>query len=123
MEDSDRADHLIDFPDYIRAIQDQLVRSQEKRESQDIDPLFQVEGLTIETNVIVSESSNSNIGFDIKVLSSDIGAEFEDQRIQKIKLELDTVDGIHPQMGEIPHTQYQSDEEEEEVWRSIKEDE
>lgn len=76
----------------IRMIQDELIKSQNERERLGIKPLFKTEKLIIETNCIFTQSCESGVKGDIKLLtlldaSANKSAKTENSAIQKITLE------------------------------------
>ena len=99
----------ISLKDAIRLVQEELINSQIEREANNIQPLFEVERLTIEANCVFTKKENSELGFDVRLLSlfsfkSGLVDTDEKSFVQKIKLELKAVSdtnnpeisGIHP---------------------------
>ena len=89
-------ENSISLKDAIRLVQEELINSQVEREMNDVSPLFEVERLTIEANCIFTKKENSELGFDVRLLSlfslkaglTDIE---ENSFVQKIKLELKAI--------------------------------
>jgi len=55
-------------------------------------PLLAVESVTIEVNVVVTESEKGTGGFDLKVITASGEKEFEHQQVQKITIAFKTID-------------------------------
>ncbi len=81
----------------IRLVQDELIKSEKERKEQGLDPLFKVDKLIIEANCIFTKKENSELGFDVKLLSlfsakANTKIDEENGFIQKITLELKVID-------------------------------
>ena len=105
----DLLQNSISLKDAVRVVQDELIKSQKEREENNIQPLFEVERLTIEANCVFTKTEVSEVGFEVKLLSlfsaksSQLATE-EKSYVHQIKLELKAVGqaesaeltGIHP---------------------------
>ncbi len=78
----------------IRSVHNELIKSQEQREAENIAPLFEVESLTIEANFIISKIKESKGKFDLKIIGVDGMQNIKKEQVHKIILKLKTTDLI-----------------------------
>ena len=81
------ADKLF-IAELIRKVHDELIRSQEIRESEEKAPIFTVKDLTIEVNFVATEVSNKQGGLDFKIITAEANKEYSTQQIHRIVLNL-----------------------------------
>ncbi|ENO2185825.1 trypco2 family protein [Vibrio alginolyticus] len=72
----------------IRKVHDELRESQERRELEGHEALFEIDTLTIEANFIVTEHESEGGGFDFKILKYNANASNKNETIHKIVLQL-----------------------------------
>lgn len=84
--------HLF-ITELIRKVQNELSESQKIRENNNQPPLFKIEGLTIEVNFIVEQTSTTKGGFDLRVITSDMEVIEKSHQIHKISLKLAALQG------------------------------
>jgi hypothetical protein len=76
----------------IRKVHQELIDSQNERESNGMDPLFYVKDLTIEANFIVETEVNGGGGIRFGIVSINGGAKYNSHQVHKITLTLSTSD-------------------------------
>ncbi|WP_321479979.1 trypco2 family protein [uncultured Bacteroides sp.] len=81
------ADKLF-IAELIRRVHDELIRSQEIRESEGKAPLFTVNDLTIEVNFVAVEASSKKGGLDFKIITAGAKKEYNTQETHKVTLNL-----------------------------------
>jgi hypothetical protein len=81
------ADKLF-IAELIRKVHDELIRSQEIRESEGKEPLFVVNDLTIEVNFVATESLSKKGGLDFKIITAGAEKEYNMQETHKVTLNL-----------------------------------
>jgi hypothetical protein len=74
--------------DLIRQVQKELVESQREREAAAEDPIFRVDGLTIEANFVVSRTGGAKGGLDFKIITLGGSRDIERQQVHKLTLTL-----------------------------------
>ncbi|MEF1330606.1 trypco2 family protein [Vibrio sp. M260121] len=84
------ADRPLFIKELVRQVHNELYESQEERELQGQDALFEVEKLTIEANFIVTDSETESGGIDFKLLKYNAGGSSKNERVHKVILELVT---------------------------------
>jgi hypothetical protein len=84
---SDLADDL-SIETLVRAVSEQLLRSQEHRLDAGEPAVFEVSEMTLEISFVVTESAHGGGGFDLKVLKADAGVQYDTQSVQKVSLKL-----------------------------------
>ena len=77
--------------DIIRKVQTELILSQEEREKNGIDPLFEVENLEIELNFVAERSGEKNGNINLSIISGELIKNYRTEQIQRIKISLKTV--------------------------------
>ncbi|MBY5524446.1 trypco2 family protein [Rhizobium leguminosarum] len=85
--------------DVISNLRLQLEALDEERRSADLPSLFSLSSVEVELSFIVRESDDDKIGFDIKVISANMGGSQAQESIQKMKIILiptdqDAADGL-----------------------------
>ena len=80
----------IGLKDLIRQVHEELALSEQEREEEGLDPLFEVEGLDLELNFVVREDEAARGGIDLKIFS--LGSEISgsSEQVHKITLHLKT---------------------------------
>jgi hypothetical protein len=84
------ADKPLFIKELIRQVHNELAESQEERELEGQDALFEVEKLTIEANFIATDSETESGGIDFKLLKYNAGGSSKNERVHKVTLELTT---------------------------------
>jgi len=72
----------------IRAVSEQLLRSQQDRLAADRAAVFEVSELTLDISFVAAKSKHGGGGFDLKVVRADGGVQYDTQSIQKLSLKL-----------------------------------
>jgi hypothetical protein len=76
----------------IRKVHNELIKSQELREGENLPPLFEVESLVIEANFIVSQSTDQKGKIDLKIVGVDGVKSNREEEVHKLILKLKTAD-------------------------------
>jgi hypothetical protein len=72
----------------IRRVHQELLDSKKERERDGQEAIFEVEKLTVEVNFVVTEEKTAKGGLDFKVITADVGKQYQQQQIHKITLSL-----------------------------------
>jgi hypothetical protein len=88
----------------IRAVQDELIESEQMRKKRGVEGLFRTKQLELELNFVVSSSAEAQGGIELQVVglfgfNLGGGGEIKQEQIQKIKLVFETIGGGP---GELP---------------------
>lgn len=81
-------DQSLPIGDLIRRIQNDLIESQRQRESEGQPPLFEVDSLTLEVHFVVTRSTKTTGGFDLKVITFGGETTYTSEQVHKISLSL-----------------------------------
>lgn len=88
MPKSSSMQESLSLAELIRAVHEELIKSQLERESDDLAPLFEVDTLELEVNFVVGETKSAEAGCDIKVVSVGGDMEWAKQQVHNVKLTL-----------------------------------
>jgi hypothetical protein len=67
----------------VRAVSDQLLRSQQERLAAGKEAVFEVSDLTLEVSFVVTTSTHGGGGFDLKVVKADSGVKYDKETSRK----------------------------------------
>ncbi|MFT8244062.1 trypco2 family protein [Roseomonas sp. BN140053] len=72
----------------VRAVSDQLLRSQAAREASGKPAVFEVSEMTLEVSFVVRSSKQAGGGFTLSVIKADGSMKFDKETVQKVSLKL-----------------------------------
>ena len=98
-EELDNSDKPLFIGELIRQVQRELIESQSQRESEGQTALFEVESLTVEAHFVVSNSTTSKGGFDLKIITLGGEKAYKEEQVHKISLKLKTLPAEEDNLG------------------------
>ena len=77
--------------DLIRRVHRELYASQQERELAGEAAIFEVDGLELEVNFVITESRDREAGLDLKVITAGAAKHYESQQVHKITLSMSAI--------------------------------
>ena len=98
-------DQELGIADLIHKVRSELIAAQNRMESEGRPALFVTRQLDIEISFVIEESSSTEGGFDLKIVTLGGARDYSASSIQKIRLQLDS---IIPTLEPMPPAEWES---------------
>jgi hypothetical protein len=84
----DRGKTEMEIKELVEDLRRQLESLDRDRQNQSLPPLFALGSVEIELSFVVKENATGKGGFDLKIISADMGGTHAEEAVQKIKITL-----------------------------------
>jgi hypothetical protein len=87
-DDATPSERPLFIRELIRRVHRELLESRSEREEEGLEPIFEVQGMTIEVNFVAAESKEAKGGLDFRVITVGGSRQYDSQQVHKITLTL-----------------------------------
>jgi hypothetical protein len=78
----------MEIKDLIADLRSQLEALDKERQDSSLSPLFVLSSVEVELSFVVKENEDTKVGFDLKIVSANMGGAHAQESIQKLKISL-----------------------------------